>query len=120
VIQIAAVDASGQVYAECTSATPPIETDGHAAELIGACWEQGAKRLMVHSVALSPAFFDLKSGIAGMLLQKLVNYQIKAVLIAADDKAYEGRFGEMVVEANEGKQFGCFRTRAEAERWLVA
>jgi PadR family transcriptional regulator AphA len=107
-------------YLECLSEERPIASDRDAAALVEGCFEHGAERLMLHGGTLSGEFFDLKSGVAGTLLQKLANYRIRAVLVAAADGAERGRrFAELVAETNRGDQFGVFPTRAEAEAWLL-
>jgi PadR family transcriptional regulator AphA len=60
----------------------------------------------------------LKSGQAGMVLQKLVNYQIKTAAVLSRDQI-RGKFGEFVAETNRGHHFRVFFDRQEAESWLL-
>ena len=114
------VSTSRGAYLDLLSSDAPISTDRDASDLIAACHEYGSNRLLLRQAALSPVFFDLESGLAGLLLQKLTNYRIRAVLVASDDSVYRGtRFAELQTETNRGDQFGIFSDRAAAEAWLL-
>jgi len=91
-----------------------------AAALIGACVEHGVNALLLDAGSLSAAFFELRSGLAGAVLQKLQNYQIRAALVVPDPEAHGERFAELAREARRGRSFGVFPTRAQAEAWLAA
>jgi hypothetical protein len=87
-------------------------------DVIGACF--GATGLLLTEQDLAPAFFDLKSGLAGELLQKFVNYRLRVAIVVADPAVYGERFSELV---REHRSHGLVRfapTRAEANAWLGA
>jgi len=114
------VSTTGGGYVELMSSDAPIRSDRDAADLVAACHERESNLLMLHQAALHAEFFDLKSGLAGTLLQKLVNNRIRGVLVAPDDSVYRGkRFEELVSESNRGDQFGVFAGRGAAEAWLL-
>jgi hypothetical protein len=46
-----------------------------ALDLMANCGYQGANRIIVHERNLTPAFFDLKTGVAGEILQKVFQLQ---------------------------------------------
>jgi hypothetical protein len=87
--------------------------------VVRSCIENGAACLLLDSDALPPAFFDLSSGVAGALLHGLSVYQMRMAGVVPDPSAYSLRFQEFVREANRGRQFRFFATRAEAIRWLA-
>jgi hypothetical protein len=89
------------------------------AAVIG-CIEHGARALLLDAGALPPAFFDLRSGVAGNVVQKLVNYGIRMAAVVPDLEAQSVRFQEFAREANSGRQFRFFATRREAIEWLGA
>ena len=105
-------------FVEAVGAKDQIECEKDIVTLIGLCAEFSADRLLLHGDILSSAFFDLKSGQAGMILQKLVNYQIKTAAVLLRNQV-GGKFGEFVVETNHGHHFRVFFERDEAERWLL-
>ena len=85
-----------------------------------ACIEQGSRALLLDRDALSAAFFDLSSGVAGELVQKLVNYGVRMAAVVPDLAVHSPRFQEFVREANKGGQFHFCATRQEAIDWLEA
>ncbi len=102
-----------------------IENDSHALELVAACGEHRTHRLLIRGEHLADDFFNLRSGLAGAVLLKFSNYFIKvAVLLPPDpttqDRAYQGRFGEMTLEANRSnREFHIFTSCDQAVSWLV-
>ena len=89
-----------------------------ASELVGRVLGSGTGALLLAVGALPPAFFELRTGFAGELVQKLVNYQIRTAAVVPDLGAYSERFREFAREANAGRQLRFFATRAEAVDWL--
>lgn len=106
-------------YLEVTSAREPIETERHAIDLMSLCAENGTDLLMVHAPAVSESFFRLATGVAGGILQKLINYHIKTVFLLPESMTLPVRFREMMLEANKGDQYRFYHTRSEAEQWLL-
>lgn len=88
-------------------------------ELLGLCHEYDADRILLYTRSLPETFFDLKSGQAGMILQKLVNYHVKAAAIVSP-AFIRGRFKDFVTEANRGNHFRVFHNKDEAEKWLIS
>lgn len=89
------------------------------AAVIG-CIEQGARALLLDAGALPAAFFDLSTGVAGDVVQKLVNHGVRMAAVVPDLGAQPERFQEFAREANQGRQFRFFATRADAIDWLGA
>jgi PadR family transcriptional regulator, regulatory protein AphA len=106
------------LYIECLPGDGNLDSETRAIELITACAEDETQNLLIHAEALTPDFFNLRTGIAGAILQKFSNYHIRAALILSPEQANQGRFGEMVLEANRGNQFRVFISREQAETWL--
>jgi hypothetical protein len=76
--------------------------------------------LVVSESDLSPTFFDLKSGFAGEVLQKFVNYKARLAIILSDQNAYGERFSELAQEHRNHPSVRFFATAAEAHGWLAA
>ena len=64
-------------------------------------------------------FYRLHSGVAGAVLQKLSNYQIRTTFILTPELVNQGRFREWVIESNRGNQFRVYYERDQAEAWLL-
>lgn len=112
------VETVNSKYIEVFSCAAPIETEQDALEIVALCGEHETGLLMLHSEAISDDFFKLKTGVAGKVLQKFVNYYIKAALIITDSTVNKGRFREMVSDANRGNHFRVFESREAAEAWI--
>jgi hypothetical protein len=110
----------GLAFIECAQDGGCLLSEGDALDLIAACGENRTDRLLIHNENLPAEFFQLKTGLAGQILQKFVNYRVRAAAIIPDDRAYVGRFGEMVLEANRRNQFRVFANREMAISWLVS
>jgi GNAT superfamily N-acetyltransferase len=90
------------------------------AALVAGCIEQGARALLLDRDALPAAFFELSTGLAGELVQKLANYRIRMACVVPDLPARPARFREFAREANAGRELRFFATRREAVDWLEA
>ena len=58
-----------------------IHTAQDALDLIYNPAIEGAEKIILHKENILPAFFDLSSGIAGVVLQKFVNYRIQLAIV---------------------------------------
>lgn len=107
-------------YLDVSEINPPISgVQGVLDHLIGVCWEYDVHRVMVDSSCFEEGFYRLRTGIAGDVLQKLLNYHIKTALIITDTKLIRGKFEDFVLEANKGHDFRVFDNKEGAEEWLL-
>lgn len=97
----------------------PIALKANANDLVSLAYEHDAHLLVLDEGALGSEFLDLRSGVAGEVLQKLTNYHLVAAAILPDEIAQGGRFGELMLEMNRGSRFRSFPTFDEAVQWLV-
>ena len=84
------------------------------------CIEHGSYALLLDRGTLPASFFDLSTGVAGELVQKLVNYDVRMAAVVPDLAGCPERFREFVAEANRGRLFRFFVTREAAIDWLQA
>jgi len=106
-------------YLEIVAASIPLETEQQTVTLMGLCAENGTNLLMLHGSVISESFYRFATGVAGDILQKLINYHIKTAFVLTKDTAIPKRFQEMMLEANTGSQYRFFDSRDEAEQWLL-
>ena len=66
------------------------------AEALGACL--GTAGLILTEDDLAQEFFELRSGLAGELFQKFINYRIPVAIVLPDPNAYGVRFSELAYE----------------------
>lgn len=99
-----------------------FEPDGaHPVDPVAAlvrCIEHGTRALLFDRGTLPAAFFDLSSGVAGELVQKLTDYHVRMAAVVPDLERHSTPFGEFAREAGKGRQFRFFTTRQEAIDWL--
>lgn len=110
---------SPRKYLEVISGDTPIATENDALQLVALGAENNTDLLMIHYGALAEDFFNLKTKTAGNILQKFINYRIKAVAVIPKEIIQKGRFREFVLEINKGQSFRVYETREAAETWLL-
>jgi len=67
--------------AEVLAADKLINTAADSLDLLGNIYYQGIDRIILHTVNIAPAFFDLKDGMAGEILQKFSNYRVRLAIV---------------------------------------
>jgi PadR family transcriptional regulator AphA len=118
-MRVRLVEIRGCKYVEGTPTEQFIQREEDAVTLIGLCNEHAAERLLLYAGNFSENFFDLKSGLAGAILQKFVNYHVKVALVISSELV-QGRLKDYILEANRGNQFRAFQKRSDAEIWLTS
>lgn len=100
-------------WSECTAA---IRKPADVLEWVAS----GTPAVLVEAHHFPAEFFDLETGFAGELLQKLENYGIRVAAVFPTEDGYKKRFREFLSEARRrGTTFRAFSTRRDAERWLL-
>lgn len=77
-------------------------------------YETGADRIAIDKDAVSEEFFILSTGIAGEILQKFINYHIKAAIFGDYSKYTSKPLKDFIYESNHGRDFFFVATREEA------
>lgn len=106
-----------QGFVECLPEMK-ISNEDDALELVAFCGENGTDRLLVYGENLPDEFFDLHSGLAGKVLLKLSNYRIILAAVISRERIGNGRFYELVLETNRGREFRVFNNRTDAINWF--
>lgn len=91
-------------------------TDDINAALVTAMADGG---LLLPESALSPAFFDLRTRLAGELFQKFTNYGVPLALVVADVTAHGERFRELAREHRTHPLVRLFTDADAATHWLA-
>lgn len=86
--------------AETTPGTTIINDVQDAIDLIGNCGYQGADCVIVHESNLAPAFFDLKTGMAGEILQKFSTYGMRLAIVGDFSKFTSNSLRDFIRESN--------------------
>lgn len=90
------------------------------ADVITRCIESGQRRLLLDQAALPPEFFDLGTRIAGTLVQKLTQYEIRMAGVVPDPSIHSQPFQDFAREAGRHAFFRFFPDREQAVAWLTS
>ena len=81
-------------------------------------YETGSAAVVVNKEAVDESFFDLRTGIAGEIIQKFVNYRMKLAIIG-DFSGYDSKsLKDFIYECNNGKDLFFFSDEGEAVKKL--
>lgn len=82
-------------------------------------YETGAARIVIAKAAICEDFFILRTGMAGEILQKFVNYHVK-LAIYGDYSQYTSKpLKDFIYETNHGNDFFFVSTKEEAIQKLT-
>ncbi len=110
-----------ETVAEVEAEEPVVRTPGDALELLAtAQYQHEATCLMLREGHLTPEFFDLKTGLAGDVLQKYTNYKMKLVVIGDFGSVTSRSLQAFILESNRGRQVAFVPDRAAALAHIAA
>lgn len=89
--------------AELLSDAILIQSAEDGSQLIADLYYQGFDLIAIYSNQLSPDFFDLKTGLAGEVLQKVSNWRIRMAIIGDFTNISSKSLRDFIFESNKGK-----------------
>ena len=113
------IEVKNQIAVLCEDAV--LITDGSSAmDLLATVrYETGCSALVLRKEQLSEEFFRLSSGLAGEVLQKFVNYQMRLAIVG-DYSGYTSKpLHDFIYESNKGRDVFFVDTEEEALRRLT-
>lgn len=96
---------NGKKVAEIISNNILINKVQDALDLMADIDYQGARNIIIHEKNLSPDFFNLRTGLAGDILQKFVNYKVRLAIVGNFSKYDSNSLNAFIIECNRGSQF---------------
>jgi len=109
----------GVKIAEVKSAGTVIGQTQDALDLMANADYLGARKIMIREEQLDPAFFDLKTGMAGEILQKFTTYHVELAIIG-DFSKYPGKsIRDFIFESNRYGKINFVSSREEAIKKLT-
>lgn len=102
-MKIEAHKIKGFNIAEIISDEVLIMTTEDGLDLMGNMYYQGFDKIIIQEKNITPNFFDLKSGIAGEILQKFSNYRIQLAIVGDFEKYTSKSLQDFIRESNKGK-----------------
>lgn len=110
------MEKENMIYIEVNQA---ISCESDVLDIIGTCLSHGIRRIVLREGVLSAEFTNLKTGLAGIVLQNFMNYQIKVAAILEDKNNIQGRFKELMYELDKNNDFKVFDNSIDAENWIM-
>lgn len=118
-MEIKIIDSGSILMAEIISDEMVISQTQDALEIIGNCSYQGAYCVLMHEKHFHPSFFDLKSGLAGDILQKFSTYNLRLAIVG-DFQKYESKsLQDFIRESNRMRQIGFVSSFEEGVQFLT-
>lgn len=114
-MNIAKVEAGGKSIAVVSSSEIVIEDVQTALDLMATVrYETGCDRMVISKSLLIESFFDLKTRLAGEILQKFINYRVKVAFIG-DFSVYPSQsLQDFIYESNSGNDIFFLPTEQQA------
>ncbi|ERJ71229.1 hypothetical protein HMPREF1556_01381 [Porphyromonas sp. oral taxon 278 str. W7784] len=72
--------------------------------LLGDLYYQGFDKIILHEENIAPEFFDLKTKLAGEVLQKFVQYRMPLAVVGDFSKYTSKSLRDFIYECNQGRQ----------------
>lgn len=77
-------------------------------------YEADSKRIAINKLLISESFFDLKTRLAGDILQKFINYSVKIAIIGDFSMYTSKSLKDFIYECNKGKDIFFLATEQQA------
>lgn len=75
---------------------------------------QGCDKMLLRKEQITEDFFELRSGIAGEIVQKYTNYQMRVAIVGEFTSYNSKSLKDFIYECNQGDKFMFKSTEAEA------
>lgn len=106
--------------AEINSDETILRTTEDGLDLLGNLYYQGFDRIVLNEKNITPAFFDLKNGLAGEILQKFSTYRVRLAIVGDFSKYTSQSLTDFIYESNKGKHVNFVNSITEAVQILSA
>jgi hypothetical protein len=105
--------------AEIISDKIVIKSTQDALDLMADCRYQGAGKIIIYEKNIIPEFFDLKTGIAGEILQKFTTYRVQLAIVGDYSKYTSKRLRDFIYESNKYGRICFVNSKEEAKEKLM-
>lgn len=112
--------ASGSLkIAELEPESDLITSAGDMLDILAEAGYNDCNRLIVHEKSLHRDFFDLRTGLAGEILQKFSNYRVRLAIIGDFTDIKSKSLKDFIRESNRGRTVSFVNSFEEAVGRLV-
>jgi hypothetical protein len=116
-IEISTVN--GVTIAEIISEEKVIIEVQDALDLMGDCNYQGSDKIIIHTKNITEDFFDLKTGIAGEILQKFSTYRVQLAIVGDFSNYTSKSLNDFIFESNKHGRINFVDSTDEAKMRLT-
>jgi len=109
----------GTYVAEVIADDIVIRTVEDALGLMSDCIYQGARNIIINERNIIPDFFDLTTRLAGDILQKFSNYNVKLAVVGDYSKYHSQSLLDFINESNEAGNINFVKSLTEAKNRLT-
>jgi hypothetical protein len=106
--------ANGTMIAEIISGGVIINDTQDALDIMAESNSQGASKMILHEKNVITDFFDLKTGIAGNILQKFTNYEVQLAIVGDFSKFTSKSLRDFIFESNKRGRINFVNSIEEA------
>jgi len=118
-MQITILEEEGIQIAEVISDCILFNTSQDALDIIANCSYQGAQGIIIYEINLPPEFFDLKTRLAGEILQKFSTYNSRLAIVGDFTKYESKSLRDFIYESNKMKCINFVSSIEEAKAVLA-
>jgi hypothetical protein len=106
---------------ECSAEGPQLQSDRDAIGVMSEAWSHRATFIVIPVGRLGDGFFDLKTGVAGEIIQRFVMYGWRIAIIGniSREMSESESLRAFVSESNRGNQVWFLSGRDELYQWLA-
>ena len=90
-----------------------------AVDILGNSYYLGASKIIIKKENILPQFFDLKTKIAGEVLQKFSNYNAKLAIVGDFSEFTSKSLKDFIYESNKNGMINFVNTMEEAKERLL-
>lgn len=91
-----------------------LKTTEDGLDLLGNLYYQGYYKIIIQEKNITPEFFDLKSRIAGDILQKFAQYRMPLIIVGDFSKFESKSLNDFIYESNTGKHVNFVSSISDA------
>ncbi|MEA4919117.1 DUF4180 domain-containing protein [Proteiniphilum sp.] len=105
---------NGKKVAEIITDEIILRTTEDGLDLLGNLYYQEFDKIIIHEKNITPDFFNLKTKIAGDILQKFTQYKMPLVIVGDFSKFKSKSLDDFIFESNKGTQVNFINSQSEA------
>lgn len=113
-MQIITHEINNTKIAEVTSDEMIIASAQDGLDLLGNIYYQDFDKIIIYEENITPEFFDLKTKMAGDILQKFSNYRVRLAIVGDFSKYESKSIKDFIFESNTTKHINFTKTLTEA------